>query len=120
MNKGENSSKEGDFIATLEKKVNVLLAERKISAAKLSEGIGMTPNGYSKMWKKRSIKVETIQKIADFFNLPLSHFFIGLSDSQQYQSATGNSEVNEIREKYIQALESENELLKKLLREKND
>ena len=63
-----------DPIHFAHKKINVLMAENSISVARLCEEIGMTSNGYSKMWKNRSIKVETIQKIADFFELPLSNF----------------------------------------------
>ncbi len=106
-----------DPISSVEKKVNLLLAENKISMTKLCESIGMTVNGYSKMWKNRSIKVDTIQKIADYFKVPLSHFFstLDVTSSESYKLGLENTEVNEFREKYIKALESENELLKKLL-----
>ena len=103
-----------DHIAGIEKKVHLLLAENKYSVNKLCEQIGMTPNGYSKMWKNRSIKVETIQKIADVFEIPISHFFTTRSENP-YSIEAQSNEVSEIREKYIQALESENQLLKKLL-----
>lgn len=105
----------GDSIAAIEKRINVLMAENKVTIARLCDNIGMTANGYSKMWKNKSIKVETIQRIADYFKVPLSHFFDG-----EYPSNQTSGEVNEIREKYIQALESENELLKKILKNKTD
>lgn len=113
---------ESDHISTIEKKVNVLLAENKVSAVKLCENIGMTANGYSKMWKNRSLKVETIQKIANFFEVPLPHFFPSLNRAVEgsYNFEDEASEVNEFREKYIQALESENKLLKKLLEKKDN
>ncbi len=109
---------ESDPISQIERKIQVLLVENKISVAKLCEEIGMTSNGYHKMWKNRSLKVETMQKIAKFFSVPLDSFFT-TSNSPGYLINDPSSSVEEIREKYIQALESENKLLKQLLNEKD-
>ena len=108
---------EEDPIQAIEKKVQILLVQSDTSITKLCEGIGMTVNGYQKMWKNRSIKVETIQRIAAFFKVPLSHFFSNPATSV-YEIGTSDAGVEEMKEKYIQALESENRLLKQLLDQK--
>lgn len=50
---------------------------KKITSTQIAEAIGMTRQGFEKTLKEESLKVETLEKIADFFSLPVIAFFDG-------------------------------------------
>lgn len=56
-------------------KIKFLCDKRKVTIRKLAQEIGVSEIGLHKMISNNSMKVETLQKIADYFELPVSSFF---------------------------------------------
>jgi len=57
------------------KRIDILLSERGISGAKMSTDLGMSRSFMTELRKGRakSVKLETAQKIADYFGVPVSY-----------------------------------------------
>ena len=64
-------------MADMYKKIDELLAQKGISGAKMSADLGMSRSFMTELRKGRakSVKIETAQKIADYFGISLSELF---------------------------------------------
>jgi transcriptional regulator with XRE-family HTH domain len=56
-------------------KINLLLTIKKVTVRKLASEIGVSEVGLHNMLKSGSMKVETLTKIAECLDVPLSYFF---------------------------------------------
>jgi transcriptional regulator with XRE-family HTH domain len=83
----------------LEKKIKELSKKNSLSIRQLCLKIEMTESGLSKAFDNNTLKIETLQKIADVFAVPISYFFV---------DETNSNEAFEL-------LKKENELLKNSL-----
>lgn len=86
--------------------IDDLLKERKITAKELFITIGMTQTGYRQMFERGTMKVSTLQKIAAFFNLPITYFF---NQTNTENKAAGDADY---KEKYLECVEEQLRLLK--------
>lgn len=77
-------------MADMYKKIDKLLSERGISGAKMSADLGMSRSFMTELRKGRakSIKLETAQKIADYFNVSVAY----LMDDDTEKAPTENGE----------------------------
>lgn len=68
-------------MADMYKRIDDLLAERGITGAKMSNDLGMSRSFMTELRKGRakSIKLETAQKIADYFDVSV-HYLLGETD----------------------------------------
>ena len=64
-------------MADMYKKIDELLAQKGISGAKMSADLGMSRSFMTELRKGRakSVKIETAQKIADYFGVTLGELF---------------------------------------------
>jgi transcriptional regulator with XRE-family HTH domain len=73
-------------------KIRNALVEKKISQTRMAELIGMTREGYGRMIKDESMKVSTLEKIADVLGLPIIYFFEKVlpdkNGAKEYQVST--------------------------------
>ena len=56
-------------------RINKLLEERKITKVNLYTSIGISGPGLDKMIAGANVRVGSLEKIADFFNVPIDYFF---------------------------------------------
>ena len=57
------------------KKIKDLAQQRGVTLARIAEAAEITPTGLSLLIRENSTRVETLEKIADFLNVPISTFF---------------------------------------------
>lgn len=81
-------------MADMYKKIDELLAQKGISGAKMSAELGMSRSFMTELRKGRakSVKLETAQKIADYFGVPLGFL---LDETENAPAETGRREVSE-------------------------
>jgi len=61
---------------SLGERIRALRQERKYTLHDVSEGAGLTPSFLSRLERDRvNISVANLRKIADFFGVPMTHFF---------------------------------------------
>jgi transcriptional regulator with XRE-family HTH domain len=56
-------------------KIELLRKKKRISKTEFYEAIGMSTNGFLQMVENNSMKITTLQKIADVLGVPMSFFF---------------------------------------------
>lgn len=56
-------------------RIRGLMGKQKVSVKTLSDKLGITETGLRKMITNNSTKIETLEKIAFFFDVPVSYFF---------------------------------------------
>ncbi|RFS17210.1 helix-turn-helix transcriptional regulator [Emticicia sp. C21] len=81
----------------LRAKIKSHLAIMDITESKLAQEIGMTRQGYSKMWKQKSVSLDTLDQIADFINIPLWQLIA--------ETKINHNETEDYKLKYFQAVE---------------
>jgi len=59
---------------SVSKKIKKMLLDNNISQEYLAVNIGMTKNGLNNNLSSDDFKLSTLQKIADFFKVPISYF----------------------------------------------
>lgn len=96
-------------------RIKQLLAEKRISKTKLAQMVGMTKIGIDGVIAGSNVRAGNLEKIADVFQLPLDYFFereveVIIPKSDDPEEVL--SEAEEI------SLRKENEMLKKLIDEK--
>ena len=69
------------------KKIKDLAQQRGVTLARIAEAVDITPTGLSLIIRENSTRVETLEKIADFLNVPISSFF----DDEPLPPAQGNT-----------------------------
>jgi transcriptional regulator with XRE-family HTH domain len=57
------------------KKLTDLVSEENLSDNKIARVMDMTGTGYRDMLKNKSMKVDTLEKVARHFKVPVSYFF---------------------------------------------
>lgn len=82
----------------LKVKIRTLLAEKASNDSKMCDEIGITREGYSKMFRVESININTLEKIANYLGVPLWHL---LADTK----ANVSGENEDYKLKYYQAVE---------------
>lgn len=94
------------------KTVDQLRAKRKISKTEFPKLIGMSNTGYNQMWENNSIKVETLHKIAQILQVPVTYFFepkpvLTSEDDLLYETS--------LQSRLILCLEKQEQLYERLL-----
>jgi transcriptional regulator with XRE-family HTH domain len=75
-----------DFI-DIENSIKELAKDEGITIKNLCSQIGMTEQGFATSLKNQTLKIETLEKIAKIFDVPLSYFF-GEDYQEMYESLT--------------------------------
>lgn len=65
------------------KKIEQIRMERKVSQREICDYIGMTRAGYQNMINLNDMKLSTLIKIAEFYNIPVEWFVSDYSSSDQ-------------------------------------
>jgi len=74
-------------------KIKKIAESKKISISKLISEIDMTESGFYAMLRNDSMKIKTLQKIADVLGVSVSYFFSELNHAEVHQNETsGNSD----------------------------
>lgn len=98
-------------------RIKDLLAEKKVTKKKLAESVGVTAIGLDGIISGSNVRAGNLEKIADFFRLPIDYFF----DREVEIKSMGQNEDESSLSDNIQdgiSLKKENELLKKIIEEK--
>lgn len=85
-------------------KIETLLSQKGVSKMKFYEAVGLTHTGFSKMIKNETITVDTLEKIAAYFNIPVFTFF--------EENATKVPTVSDLQAKVSELYEENRDLLK--------
>jgi transcriptional regulator with XRE-family HTH domain len=87
-------------------RIKLLCDERKITFAELERSIGIS-NGQVRRWDKVSPKSETLQKVADYFDVS-TDYLLGRTDKMRYYDLTDKDErdIQKELEKMIEGLSS--------------
>ena len=64
-------------------RIKKLIDDKKISIKKFAEDVGLSEQGIHKMFRSYDMKVSTLQKIADYFNVPITYFFDDIDTRSQ-------------------------------------
>jgi transcriptional regulator with XRE-family HTH domain len=56
-------------------KLRELIKKENLSQNQMAKNFGMSAPGYKEMLEKKSLKVKNLEKIADYFKVPVSYFF---------------------------------------------
>ncbi len=67
-------------------KLEQLKKLKKISYEELSIQIGMSKNGLNKAVNNKEVKVSTLEKLANYFGVPISYFFDSKAEIQNSNS----------------------------------
>ena len=57
------------------REVNQMMEKREISKEALSEALNIPPSGLEKIFRKGDSKASIIERLADYFNIPLDYLF---------------------------------------------
>ncbi len=100
------------------KRIRDLLSEKKLRIKDLSEYLGITEQAVHDMINRNSTKVETLEKTAKFFGIPINYFFEEDQKIIEAQEA-GTAYIKILSEKERQLLYDKIKLMEenKLLRE---
>ena len=105
-------------------KLKNILQEKKMTYETLANLIGMTRNGLSDAINKQTIKIATLEKIANIIGVPVTYFFDDTTGATVHQTANGNNNnqigisLNECNHK-VTLLEERIEGLKKEIQSKD-
>ena len=107
-------------VSAIKQRVDNLLAQQRRTAKWLYEAIGMSKAGYNQMWERDTIKVVTLQAIADHLSVGLSLLLYGEQETQALTMAEPSAPYGQPRyiEQRLEELETEVRKLKERLRDK--
>ena len=98
-------------------KIKFLADQRKITVKRVSQELGITETD--------SLKVKTLEKIAEYLNVPLNYFFEeNINIPEKFIKNTSNTDnvniteinhENELLKEKLKSMEKENELLKEMI-----
>jgi transcriptional regulator with XRE-family HTH domain len=77
----------------LELKIKKLAKESDMPMKRVAQHIGMTENGLAQAFKKNTLKVETLQKVGEFFEVPITYFFTDPEGMNNINRIAGNSNL---------------------------
>jgi transcriptional regulator with XRE-family HTH domain len=67
-------------------RIKKLMEDNKVTAQMLCANTKISISGFWKMLEKETMKVKTLEQIADYFNVSISYFFDDdVSDNDKYQ-----------------------------------
>jgi len=113
-------------------RIKLISEQNKLSIRKLCSELGITEVGFAKMFKNDSLKVATLDKIAKYFNVPVSYFFEEgeVKVGTVIQNGTNGIMINngnvqhfsnmKEAEKEVEYLKKENEHLRALVESKQE
>jgi DNA-binding Xre family transcriptional regulator len=92
-----------------------IIEKKKFLKVDVAKASGLSWDGFLKMMKHKTMKVETLERIAEFLDVPVAVFFEG--EKKQYKhnnnySVVNETNANEMIEKLIKSLINENVELK--------
>lgn len=76
---------------SLVKRIKILCDERKVTFAEVEREIGIS-NGQIRRWDNVSPKSETLQKVADYFDVS-TDYLLGRSDKKRYYDLSDKDEL---------------------------
>ncbi|MBI9052503.1 MAG: helix-turn-helix domain-containing protein [Bacteroidales bacterium] len=101
-------------------KIKLLLSERNIPISEMTGNIGISEQGFHQMVRKRSMKIETLEKISIFLNVDVKTFFDDdprtVIELQEPVVKYNKKELSD-KDKYTESLERENIALRELVDE---
>lgn len=56
-------------------KIRVLVNNKRLKQKELAEILGVTPHGVTYKFEKESMTVSDLEKLAEYFSVPISYFF---------------------------------------------
>lgn len=65
-------------------RIKFLISDKKVTAKKLAEEIGISEIGLHKMLNNNDMKVSTLINIANYFKVPVSYFFNDAETQNDY------------------------------------
>jgi transcriptional regulator with XRE-family HTH domain len=105
------------------KKLKELVDKENLSQNKAAAAFGMSAPGYKEMLDNQTMKVETLEKVARHFNLPVSYFFdeVGNELNEPRPEYKNNCcELCREKDKQIEELKHDKEWLKSQIEAKKD
>ena len=64
-------------------RIRKLIDNKKITIREFAEKIGVSEPGIHNMFRTNDMKVSTLQKIADYFDVPITYFFDDIDTKNQ-------------------------------------
>ena len=64
-------------------RIRKLIDDRKLTIREFAEKIGVSEPGIHNMFRTHDMKVSTLQKIADYFDVPITYFFDDIDTKNQ-------------------------------------
>ena len=64
-------------------RIRRLIDNKKITIREFAEKIGVSEPGIHNMFRTHDMKVSTLQKIADYFDVPITYFFDDIDTKNQ-------------------------------------
>jgi len=64
-------------------RIKKLIDDKNLSIKGFAEKIGVSEPGLHSMFRSYDMKVSTLQKIADYFNVPITYFFDDIDTRSQ-------------------------------------
>jgi len=71
-------------------KIRQLIKFKNITQQKFAEEIGLSVQGLVRIYKKGNTTTDNLEKIAKYFNVPISYFFDNETDEQFFLNNVGN------------------------------
>jgi len=105
------------------KKMVDLVKEQNLSDNKIARIMDMTGTGYRDMLKNHTMKVDTLEKVARHFNIPVSYFFDEVGNELNEPRAeykTNCCELCREKDKQIEELKHDKEWLKSQVEAKKE
>lgn len=98
-------------LAPLQRRVDKLLEERKLTTRWLYERVGMSKQGWSDMWRNGSMKVQVLQRVSEVLKVPVAELM-----GEQPAGALAEPAAAYGRPKYLEERVAELEAAVKQLR----
>jgi transcriptional regulator with XRE-family HTH domain len=105
------------------KKLIDLVSEENLSDNKIARIMDMSGTGYREMLKNQTMKVETLEKVARHFNVPVSYFFDEPAtelNEPRPEYKTNCCELCREKDKQIEELKHDKEWLKSQIEVKKE
>jgi len=64
-------------------RIRKLIDDKKLTIREFAEKIGVSEPGIHNMFRTHDMKVSTLQKIADYFDVPITYFFDDIDTKNQ-------------------------------------
>lgn len=98
----------------LKEKIKALLREQRRTVKELSEYISMTDAGIRKIYERDSCEISTLKLIAEFFKVPITHFFEAPTVEITDNTSSFNSNADEIIKELTSIIKAQEERIRQL------